>query len=245
MEAIVDFKKRVDSLIERSYEGNVSLLGFLDEAMQGVLLEEMKYHTMVVASSDGGIINADRKRFIIHPDGYDNLKFKIAIYEIVYNGKFYEISHRQILGSLMSLGIKRECIGDIIIDDSGAYMAITEEIAPFIEGELHFIGRCPIELKRTDKMIINEPKYEDKTHFLASLRLDVVIASAYNLSRKEALEIIKDGLVFINQINILNPTQIAKENDIISVRHKGKLKISSIGGTTKSGRIMVVISKRI
>ena len=242
----LEFKKKIDSIIERAYEGNVSLLNFLDESLASILEDEMKYHSMITYSKSGGIVNSDRNRYIIYPSDYNNIGFKIVVYEIIYNKKFYKMYHRAILGSLMALGIKRECIGDIVVSDSGdAYFAVTSEISPFIESELHYIGKCAIELKRYNGDVINEVKYEDKTYFLPSLRLDVVISNAYNISRSESLEMIKGELAFVNQRSCQNPSLILKENDIVSLRHKGKLRVTSIGGNSKSGRIITVLSKRI
>ena len=245
MEAL-EFKRRVDSLIDRAYEGNVCLLGFLDELEASIINEEMKYHTMIKASFSGGIINSDRNRYVIHPADYTNISFKIVVFKLIYNKKFYTMNHRSILGSLMALGIKRECIGDIVIKDNGdAYFAVTLEISEFILSELHYVGKCPVELEPTLDEVISVIKYEDKTYFLSSLRLDVIVSNAYNISRSESLEMIKDELVFVNQASIKNPSMILKEGDVISVRHKGKLRVTSIGGSSKSGRIITVLSKRI
>ena len=245
MEELELLKKRVDSLIEKAYSGNVCLLNFLDEAMLQVLKESEK-QSGVCVYTNGGIINADRVRAIISMFDVKNSDFKIAVFKINYNKKYYEINHRSILGSLMGLGIKRECIGDIVItDDLDAYFASTLEISKFIMNNLSFIGKTPIELEIVKDEIENVVRYEDKNSFVASLRLDVIIAEAYNLSRSLALEMIQGGLVYINHILIMNSSHIVKLNDEISVRHKGRVKLSKIGGNSRSGRICVTLSKRV
>ncbi|MBQ3253874.1 MAG: hypothetical protein IJA65_04885 [Acholeplasmatales bacterium] len=246
MEALEQFSKRIESSISRAYEGGVVLLPFLDEAQIGVITSEMKWHSEIKASKSGKIINADRVRYIIAPKDYDTLDFNIVVFKIIYNKKYYTIYHRSILGSLMSLGIKRECIGDIIIDDNNdAYFACTKEISEYILESFKFIGKAPIELEIENKDIINIPKYEEKLSFVASLRLDAIIAQAYNISRKEALELISGGLVYINHVLTLNVSHMVKLDDIISVRHKGKFKLSEIGNKSKSGRLAIKIAKRI
>ena len=95
-----------------------------------------------------------------------------------------------------------------------------------------------------DEIVENVLRYEDKVYFLPSLRLDACIAQVYKISRSEALDIITNGLVFINHINCLNSSHILKENDEISVRHKGKFKVSLISGQSKSGKLAVTLSKR-
>ena len=79
----------------------------------------------------------------------------------------------------------------------------------------------------------------------SSLRLDVFIAAAYNLSRSEAHEYIVNGLVYINHVLILNPSEAVKLQDEISVRGKGRCKLAEIGGFSKSGRIAATLAKRV
>jgi len=246
MEELEVFKNRINSYIDKAYAGGVSLLPFLDEARIGILNQEIKRNPALNISYYGGFKNSDRLRAIIANDEFSNEHYKISVFKIIYNKRFYSISHRSILGSLMSLGIKRECIGDIIIDDNhDAYFACTQEISSFIKESFHSVGNAAIELVEELKEIENIIRYADKLHFVSSLRLDVLISAAYNMSRKEALEYICNGLAFINHINILNPSHIVKENEEISVRHKGRVKLSSVNGNSKSGRIAVTLSKRV
>lgn len=246
MEGLDNFKKRVESLKRRALDGGVSILPFLDEAEEGIVLSLLKYEKDIKPYFYGGIINADRKRCIISPYEVFAEDFKVHVYEIIYNKKYYELYHRSILGSLMSLGIKRECIGDIVIDDNkNAYFAVTDEISKFLLQEFHSVGKAQIELKEVSFDVENIIRYEDKLHFLSSLRLDVVVAGAYNMSRSLVLECLERGDISINHVLNQNPSHICSLNDEISVRHKGRVKISSLGGNSKSGRIAVTLSKRI
>lgn len=245
MEELDLFKKRLESLIIRAYEGGVCLLPFLDEAQMALIKEELKWHSEINAYFDGGIINSDRSRCVIAPNDY-KVDFKIVVFKIIYNKKYYSISHRNILGSLMSLGIKREVLGDIVIDDDkNAYFACQTEMSDFLLQEFKYIGKAPIELEECKTKIENIIRYEEKMCFISSLRLDAVIAIAFSISRSVALNSIKNGIVFVNYLLVQNPIHRVLVNDIISVRHKGKIKIISIEGTTKSGRTCVKIGKRV
>ena len=245
MEDITSFTKKINSFIKRGEDGNVVLLNFCDDAERSVIEKLTRYSSLNVKFY-GGIINADRERCIISPYDIDDSDYKIKIYQIVYNKKFYELYHRSILGSLMSLGIKRECLGDIVIkNNKDVFFACTEEISSFLENEFHSVGKATISLKEVNYPIENEINYESKVHFLASLRLDVIIAGAYNISRNEALELLTNGEIYVNHVLNQNPSYLCKEEDEISVRHHGKLKITSIGNQTKSGRLVVEISKRV
>ncbi|RIA78372.1 RNA-binding protein YlmH [Anaeroplasma bactoclasticum] len=246
MEGLESFKRRIESSIKRVIEGGVVLLPFLDDAEEGIVLSLTKYENNINVYFDGGIINSDRKRCIITTYDIEKEDFKIRVFEIIYNKKYYELYHRSILGALMGLGIKRECVGDIVITlDKRCYVAVTEEISSFLLAEFKSVGKAPIELKEVDYPIENEIRYQDKVYFLSSLRLDVVIANAYSLSRSEALEYLERGDVSINHFPNQNPSHICKLDDEISVRHKGRVKVSSIGGTSKSGRLAITLSKRV
>lgn len=246
MEGLDSFKRRIESSIKRVIEGGVVLLPFLDDAEEGIVLSLTKFEKDISVYFDGGIINSDRKRCILTTYPIEREDFKIRIFEIIYNKKYYELYHRSVLGALMGLGIKRECVGDIVItSNKRVYIAITDEISSFILTEFKSVGKAPIELKDINYPVENEIRYEDKIHFLSSLRLDVVIAAAYSLSRSEALEFLERGDVSINHIPNQNPSHICKIDDEISVRHKGRVKVSLIGGNTKSGRLAVTLSKRV
>ena len=145
----------------------------------------------------------------------------------------------------MALGIKRECIGDIVIADGDAYFAATNEISQYLLREFKAVGKAPITLSIVTNEIKNERKYIEKTHFVSSLRLDAIIASGYNLSRSDAHQMIVDGMIKVNHVSVLNPSHNLKENDLLSVTKKGRLIVGEIGGNTKSGRICVNLKKQI
>ena len=146
----------------------------------------------------------------------------------------------------MSLGIKRECIGDIYISDNqDAFFACCKEMGDYIVQNFHFVGNVSIELVEIQERIEEVIHYERNVYFVSSLRLDVIIAAAYHLSRKEALDFISNGMVFIKHVLIQNPSHIVKCGDEISVRHKGRFLFEKIGGESKSGRIAVILAKRV
>ncbi len=242
MDELEIFSKRIKNYIEKAKNGGVSLLNFLDDAHLGVLKSQILNDYNVYYY--GGFKNADTLRAIISPYYVEKEDFKIVVFKIIYNKKYYEIGHRNVLGSLMNLGIKRECIGDIVINDD-IYFACTEEISDYIKDNLNYIGNAPVNLEKIDYEVENVIRYDNKESFISSLRLDNVISAAYNLSRKESHDLIINGLVFINHVLCLNHSKEIKIDEQISVRKKGRFKISTIGGNTKSGRIVVTISKRI
>ena len=245
MESLENLKRKIESSINRFYEGHVILFPFFDEN-NSEIFENICKSNHVNYYKSGGIINADRNRYILSNYDVKDDDFKINIYHVIYNKKYYEINHRNVLGSLMGLGIKRETIGDIIINDNkDIYFAVTDEISKYIENDFKFIGKAPIELKKCDDKITNVIKYDFKEYILSSLRVDCVIAGIYKLSRSEAQEKIFEGDLSINHQVNQNSSYVLNVNDIISLRGFGKFKVQEVNGKTRSDRLKVTIGKRV
>jgi RNA-binding protein YlmH len=239
------FKKRIESLFIKAYDGNVALLNFIDDTKREIVLKMSKNYPGVDCYFYGGILDSDYNRCILSINEVKDSDYKIDVYKINYNKRFYEVSHRSILGSLMALGIKRECVGDIVIIDGDAYFAATNEISQYLLSEFKAVGRAPITLELVTNQITAERKYSEKTHFVSSLRIDAVLAQGYNMSRSDANQMVVDGMVKVNHVTCLNPSYNLKQDDLLSVSKKGRLIVGDVGGTTKSGRICVNLKKQI
>lgn len=244
MEELDYFKKNIESQIKKAFDGNVVLFSFLDLSY-GAILEKYAKKYKVPFYKYGHIINSERNRYILSYYDVSKDDFKIDLFKIKYNNKFTSINHRNVLGKLISLGIERDSIGDIIFQGDDIFFAIKRELRSFILNDFNDINNAKIELELVDIDIENIIKYEDKNYFVSSLRLDCIISSIYNISRNDTKNIIINGDVYINNIVCMNPITILKENDIVSVRHKGKFKFTSINGKSRSDRFNVTLSRRI
>lgn len=134
-----------------------------------------------------------------------------------------KLSHRDILGSLMGLGIKREVIGDIIISKNTGYIFCLESIAEYICENLGKIKHTSVKCTVTDKLpdeICNNA--EEKEIIVASVRIDTVIAGVYSLSRNAVKEYFTNRKIFVNSTLCENFSYNLKDGDIISVRGKGR-----------------------
>lgn len=229
------FNKQIESYYFRALQNGYSLTFFLDEEKQQLF----KNNKDIDILFDGGFDGAEYKRVLIKSKDIKKIDFKICVFEIKYNKRYLELNHRKVLGSLMNLGIKRQSIGDIIFNDDKCYFACSEEIALYVENEFKTISGISIELEKINERIAVKRQVKEEKHIVSSLRLDVIIASAYKMSRKESLDMIESGLVKINHEVCLSSSKILKENDLISVRHKGRIYIGEVGGKTKSNRIIL------
>lgn len=228
-----DYKKIVN-------RGDVVLTDFLDfeEQKEIYALES----TSVAVNLFGGFDGAERKRALI---GYPNLindEFEIVILQSKYDAKYGAIGHRNVLGTIMSFGIKRNTFGDIVVTDDTITIFATKEISSYLIKNLTMISHQPMKWKIIDEFIQNKEEDEIKTINVASMRLDAVVAKAINVGRSEAVEIINSGFVLINHKECLNITHNVKEGDLLSIRKFGRVEILEIVGLSKKNRTIVKIN---
>ena len=235
------FYNIASSILNEVYERERPFVSnFLTLEEQEIIKSESKKYPSLNVSFDGGIIGAEYKKAIISIYNKD-ISNEISIIKISFNPKYLTLSHRNILGTLIHLGIKRDRIGDIKIEDSCAYVAVSSNLVEFLILNLTEIHHQEVIVTEYfDKVELADNGIE-KTIFLSSVRLDAVIAMAFNLSREESLAIIKREMVKVNQKITLKAFQNLNPCDIISVAHKGRIKIIDDTGTSRSGRIVMKI----
>ena len=228
-----DYKKIV-------LRGDIVLTDFLD-------FEEQKEIYAVQSRDidlylDGGYEGAERKRALIGYLGNAKLNYDIVILQSEFDPKFGEISHRNVLGTIMAFGIKRNTFGDIIVEDNKITIFASLEISDYLINNLTMISRQRMDFKIIDQYIQKESVEEIKTINVASMRLDAVVAKAINKSRDDSCELIKSGLVLINHKECLNITHTVKVGDLLSIRKFGRVMILDTLGLSKKDRIILEIS---
>lgn len=227
--------------VNRALSGEVVLTKFLDFNEQKEI-NAFKQKNIFICL-EGGYEMAERKRAIISI--YDDISFidyKIKIYELIFESTFKSISHRHILGSIMSLGINRNSFGDILVTNDKFYLFVSEEISKYIEQNLKMVNNMPLILKEiVDTSDIILPKTSFEMINVPSLRLDAIVSKVLNKSRNDSSSIILKGLVFINHLECLSVSHNVKINDIISIRHFGRIEILEIVKVTKKDRLILKI----
>ena len=158
-----------------------------------------------------------------------------------------KLTHRDYLGSLLSLGIKREMTGDIIVYENGADIIILKEIADFLLMNYEKAGRTSLSLEIADisKLDVGNINIEEKSDTVASLRLDGLVSSVFGLSRGKAQEAIKAGLVFVNSAAVIKPDMQLEEGDKLVLRGRGKAVLREIAGRTRKDRIYIKFDKYV
>lgn len=231
----------VSSVFKGVYDkGKPYISNFLSTEEQDIFLLEAKKYPHLSLRFDGGMENAEYKKAIITLLGKE-ITSDISILKISFNPKYLSLSHRNILGSLIHLGIERNRIGDIKIEDSCAFVAVSSNLVKFIIDNLKEIHHQEVIVTEYFEKVTLADTGIEKTIFVASVRLDAVIAMAFNISREESLELIKREMVKVNQKVTVKSFQNLKPCDIISVAHKGRIKIIDDTATSRSGRIVMKI----
>lgn len=156
-----------------------------------------------------------------------------------------EFSHRDILGSLMGLGIKREMVGDIIINGGEAQFFCHDSVSEFVEFNLKKVGRYNIEIRQSELSETPEIKTKNITVNVSSMRLDSIAAECFGISRTKAAEFIARGAVSLNWLVCTDTSKEVNAGDKISMRGKGKAEVSDISGVSRKGRLFVNIRKYI
>lgn len=144
----------------------------------------------------------------------------------------------------MNLGIKREMLGDIIVNGNTAYLFCLEQIKDYVRQNLTRVKHTTVKVKALDEL----PPYADSEPesaelIVPSLRLDAVISAVYKLSRKNSCNLINGDKVFINSRQIKNTSCLIKQEDIVSVRGFGRFKLVSELRKTKKDRLVVLIKR--
>ena len=199
--------------------------------------DDLKY------SVDGGYDESERKIVFIYPFymEYEDIDETLRFIQIEGNFKFKSISHKDYLGSLLSLGIKREKIGDIIIHENFCQVIVSHDICDFILMNLEKVARNNVKLKEISRedIIYNPPAVKDISFTVSSSRIDCIISGLYNISRQESAKLINNEKVQLNYEKIISCSKEIKSGCLISVRGKGRSQITNIGDLTKKGKIKV------
>ncbi len=224
---------------------------FLDPHQMAVAKKMLANAGVCGFSFNGGYSEAERVLALFVPEFVDDIeqdkhiRSLLKVIEIV--PKALGLSHRDYLGALMGLGIKREVVGDIIVTDNKCSIIVLSEIAEFIAGNLFKVGNTGVtlEIKGISALVGPEARVKEIKATVAALRLDTVCAQSFSISRSKAAELIKAGRVNLNWETVQNSDKAVREGDNISIRGKGKAVLDKVGDRTKKDRIVVQIKKYI
>ena len=199
----------------------------------------------------GGYADAERKmlcylpEYLEEPSLWEDGSPIVCLRAAFYQGD--HPSHRDFLGALMGCGISRECIGDICVGESTCDFFVTDEIASYLLQNFTGAGRVKVRLSAIalTEATIPEPEVKELRDTVASLRLDSIVSAGFRIGRSLAAQYIATGKAAINGLPCEKIDKTVSEGMKISIRGLGKIKIHSVNGQTKKGRISVIIHRYV
>ena len=233
--------RRIKDLLkqsEKQYEAVYS--HFLDPAQQAAVYSCDDLSGRI--SFEGGYEDAERRLCRVACEEYcGDHGAPISVFMAEATDRHAQLSHRDVLGALMGLGIKREMIGDILTDGRHAWFFCHNSTADYISLSLTSISRYSVKLSESMPEEIPKPELVSRSINISSMRLDCIAAEGFGLSRTKAAEAVKKGLVFVNWLICTDPSREIHTGDRITLRGSGKLEVGDISGTSKKGRLFLEI----
>lgn len=198
----------------------------------------------------GGFEGAERKVLCYIPDYYTPDEYFLSEDSPVtairaHISAYDSLTHRDFLGSLMGQGIKREVLGDLLVKKGTCDILVLREMQKYLLDNLFSVGRAKVTVSPISLHELEAPEQKVKVinDTVASLRLDSIVSSGFQLGRSKASAYITGGKTEVNHVLALKPDKMIEEGDRISVRGLGKISLKEVRGNTKKGRVAITVEK--
>ena len=239
-------EKMIDAChqVEESY--SYYLTAFLNPREEEILQSLAGYFHLQLHSSRQ-FLETEFVRVILAPDYYllEEEDFELMALEILYPRKFHQLTHSQILGTLLhQLGIKRDYIGDILLGEEQTFVILDRRFGELAQRSLSKISRVPVSWKVAVLSQLPAKTSQDvksQQVLLSSLRLDKVVATAFHLSRSNALKLIESGQVKLDYKEIKQAGKVLEVGQLVSVRGFGRVRLKEFLGFSKQGKLKLDI----
>lgn len=193
----------------------------------------------------GGYDTAQRRQTHFLPDWQTEPDFEAVA---ALRATFYEpnsLTHRDVLGSLMGLGVTRGSVGDILVAEQSVDVLVTEPVRRFLLDSWDSAGRVRLKVQPIGPTELQVP--EEKVKLLrdtvSSLRLDSVLSVGFSLSRSKAAEAVTSGKVQVNWADWQKPDRQVVQGDVLTLRGLGKCVLEEVGNQTKKGRVFITVKR--
>ncbi len=213
-------------------------LGFLNEHELSFLKANISPKRDV--SYFGGYPDAVR---LMMGAGAEEYSFPITALEFSYKQEF-DLRHRDFLGALMALGLRRDTLGDILCEPGRAVVFVRDDVAEYVLSQVDKIGRVGVKVGYADLTALPVPDdVEEQVFTLSSLRLDAFVAAATGLSREKAARLIKSELVTVDHVIKTDVSAQLYEGATVTIRKYGKFVLSASLGLSRKGRLRVSVKR--
>lgn len=186
----------------------------------------------------GGYPQAERQRLAIARSDlpFDTSHIPLALVNLAGNFMFDPATHPDFLGALLSTGLVRDKVGDIVVlGERGAQAIVMPELAEFLTLHLTQVRSVPVKTQIIpwEELKVRPPQTKDLTTVEASLRLDAVASAGFGMSRSKMADLIAAGDVRVNWKTIIQPSHTLASGDLVAIRGKGRLSIGEVAVTKK------------
>ena len=199
----------------------------------------------------GGFEGAERTLCVFLPDWQEpddwEAADELAAIECAYPPTGAELTHRDLLGGLMGIGLTRERVGDILVSPHSADIVAAPPLREFFLREWDQAGRVKLTVTEIGREALCVPQTQVKVirDTVSSLRLDAVTATAFSMSRGRAAELIAAGKVSLDHVPCLKGDKPVGEGAVITARGLGKARLAGVGGLSKKGRTGITVERYI
>lgn len=236
-------ERALEMLRQVELKHTMRLTDFMDPRQLAIFRSLASQVTDVTVSGWGGYEGAERCRVLLHPSYItpEEEDFKLQLVEIRGDQRFHTLQHRDVLGALLSIGLKREKFGDILLDGQSCQTVVASELFDFIRLQVKQIHRIPVELEAVpwSQLKLGTQEWTEKTVTVASPRIDALIGEVFRLSRAKALIPIRAGKVKVNWKVEDDPSARIEAGTVVSMAGFGRFQVLEMTENTKSGRIRV------
>ena len=235
-----NFCRHIEDLIRSSQKHFcVKYSGFLTEREQQ-LAQAAADSMGSVCSFCGGYPDAERKIFAASEA--DDEDFPLTAVTFFFR-KQDNLTHRNFLGTLMSLGINRDLIGDIKVGQGEAVIFVSSAAASLVLNEVTKIGKVGVKAEEGIHAEIPKQEYDILPQTVSSLRADAVVSAVCGVSREKSSSLIRSGAVVLSGVQIDSVSENIEIGEVFSIKGYGKYILSEIGNTTKKGKVHITIKK--
>jgi RNA-binding protein YlmH len=225
----------------------LSFTKFLDERGAAIALQAAHSEGYANVMLFGGYDGAERCLFGAFPEYNEPCKddFPVAALTFRYRAAAH-LAHRDFLGTLMSLGVKREMVGDILCGSGQTVIFVCDSVAGYIAEQINKVGGEGVKITRgIDGELPSAHEYKPISGTVASPRLDAVVGALCGISRSAAVGLINSGAVTLRMCEIYDVSAEVFANDKLSVRGHGKFIVDERDRVTRTGRIAFEARKYI
>lgn len=235
-----NFCRHIEDLIRSSQKHFcVKYSGFLTEREQQ--LAQVTADSMGCGCSFyGGYADAARKIFAVDESADEDFPLSAVTF---FFRKQDSLTHRNFLGTLMSLGINRDLIGDIKVGRGEAIIFVSSAAASLVLNEITKIGKVGVRAEEGIQAEIPPQEYEILLQTVSSLRADAVVSAVCGVSREKSSSLIRSGSVVLSGVQLDSVSDNIEVGEVFSIKGYGKYILSEIGNTTKKGKVHITIKK--